>query len=56
VRNKVHIERLSQAKQLSADIADADRTERAADETNSHMIAAARKTCCRLARQFILDQ
>jgi hypothetical protein len=41
--DEVHIERLRQAEELGADIADAERSERAANEPDAHVLAAARE-------------
>ena len=38
--DELHVEGLGQPEQLGADIADADRAERAADEADAHMLGA----------------
>ena len=53
--DELHPERLQQAEQLGADIADADRAECAPDEADAHMLAPPGKACRTLARQSVLD-
>ena len=56
--DELHVERLQQPEQLGADIADADRAERAADQADAHMLAAcaqSRRGPSRVSRSLIIS-
>ena len=55
MRDELHVERLHQAEQFRTDIADAERTERASDKADAHVIGSLGKTSRRLARELVLD-
>ena len=55
VGDQLHVERLDHPEKFGADIPDADRPQRTADETGAHVIASARKSGRPFAGQSIFD-
>ena len=56
VGDELHVEGLRQAEHLGADIADAERAERAADQADAHVVGALGEAGGGLAGQPVLDQ
>ena len=56
VGDEAHVERLGHAEHLGADIADAERAERAADQADAHVVDALGEAGGGLAGQPVLDQ